>query len=128
MDKYINQKKAADLLRAYAETIDDSYIRKKNAPQVRIGIKMAADFIEDLNESSDMNENANGLRKCKGSAMVQKDGKWQTEEFSLGYFHQWGVNYEEIGEGPGNYSVAIVELLDGRIVMPTADNITFLNQ
>lgn len=42
-------------------------------------------------------------------------------------FHQWGTNYEEFESGPGNYTVAIVELPDGRIVMPVADDIVFLD-
>lgn len=32
-----------------------------------------------------------------------------------------------IESGPGNYTVAIVELPDGRIVMPVADDIVFLD-
>lgn len=67
------------------------------------------------------------MRKCKGSTFVYSDGKWNRENFELGYFHQWGVNYEEFESGPGNYSVAIVELPDGRIVTPTADEIKFLD-
>lgn len=30
-------------------------------------------------------------------------------------FHQWGAEYEEFDTGPGNYTVAIVELEDGTI-------------
>lgn len=73
------------------------------------------------------NEKIPGLRKCKGKAGMYVDGKWSREEFELGYFHQWGVNYEEFESGPGNYTVAIVELPDGRIVMPAADDIIFLD-
>ena len=29
--------------------------------------------------------------------------------------------------GPGNYSVAIVELPDGRVVIPVADDIVFID-
>lgn len=32
-----------------------------------------------------------------------------------GLFHQWGCSYEEFDSGPGNYTVAIVELEDGTI-------------
>ena len=42
-----------------------------------------------------------------------------------GRFHQWGSGYEEFETGPGNYSVAIVELADGEIVTPSADMIKF---
>ncbi|MED7670218.1 hypothetical protein GXB78_23720 [Pseudomonas moraviensis subsp. stanleyae] len=39
-----------------------------------------------------------------------------------GRFHGWGVEYEEFENGPGNYSVAIVEMADGKIqtLMPWA--------
>lgn len=67
-----------------------------------------------------------GLRKCKGKYNIYADGRWQTREFELGYFHQWSVSYEEFETGPGNYSVAIVELPDGQIITPPADYITFL--
>lgn len=42
-----------------------------------------------------------------------------------GMFHQWGVDFEEFDSGPGNYTVAIVELDDGTIVTPTTTNIKF---
>jgi len=32
-----------------------------------------------------------------------------------GYFHQFGVDYEEFETGPGNYSTAIVEMPDGTV-------------
>lgn len=67
------------------------------------------------------------LRRCKGKCNIYENGKWSSLEFDLGYFHEWGMNYEEFESGAGNYSVAIVELLDGRIVMPVADNITFID-
>lgn len=68
------------------------------------------------------------LRRCKGKCNIYENGKWHSLEFGLGYFHEWGMNYEEfVGSGPGNYSVAIVELPDGRIGMPTADDIAFLD-
>jgi len=68
------------------------------------------------------------LRRCKGKCNIYENGKRSSLEFDLGYFHEWGVNYEEfVDSGPGNYSVAIVELPDGRIVMPVADDIAFLD-
>ena len=70
----------------------------------------------------------NGLRKCKGSAHMYVNGKWEHQDFELGYFHQWGVNYEELRDGVGNYTVAIVELPDGRVIMPVADEIIFLSE
>lgn len=64
----------------------------------------------------------NKTRRCKGR--YYSNGKYH--DFELGYFHQWGSNYEEFENGAGNYSVAIVELPDGKVVMPVAEDITFL--
>ncbi len=44
---------------------------------------------------------------------------------SIGKFHTWGVTYEEFEAGPGNYSIAIVELEDGNIVTKAPDCIKF---
>lgn len=68
------------------------------------------------------------MRKCKGQYNVYENGQWRTKEFELGYFHQWGCNYEEFESGIGNYSVAIVELPDGRVIMPVADDIVFVDK
>lgn len=44
------------------------------------------------------------------------------EDAVEGKFHGWGVEYEEFECGPGNYSVAIVEMADGTVqtLMPWA--------
>ncbi len=44
------------------------------------------------------------------------------EDATEGKFHGWGVEYEEFENGPGNYSVAIVEMADGTVqtLMPWA--------
>lgn len=39
----------------------------------------------------------------------------KSEEIINGVFHQWGSAYEEFDTGPGNYTVAIIELDDGSI-------------
>ncbi len=66
-----------------------------------------------------------GTRMCKGKYPVSgKPGCF--EEFKIGQFHQWGSNYEEFENGAGNYSVAIVELPDGKVVMPMANDIQFI--
>lgn len=67
------------------------------------------------------------MRRCKGHYGVCENGKWEEREFEIGYFHQWGVDYEEFESGPGNYSVAIVELPDGKIVTPVAQDIEFID-
>lgn len=67
------------------------------------------------------------MRTCKGrywqSGQSGQPGHY--EEFENGVFHQWGSNYEEFENGAGNYSVAIVELQDGKVIMPNADDIQF---
>ncbi|WP_024718049.1 hypothetical protein [Pseudomonas putida] len=44
------------------------------------------------------------------------------EDAAEGKFHAWGVEYEEFESGPGNFSVAIVEMADGTVqtLMPWA--------
>ncbi len=68
------------------------------------------------------------LRKCKGRTRVNVNGRWEMQEFEKGYFHGWGTDYEEFESGPGNFSVAIVELPDGRVVTPAAGDIVFLDR
>lgn len=69
------------------------------------------------------------LRKCKGKYMeYDKDKRMFVErEFAVGLFHQWGNDYEEFESGPGNFTVAIVELPDGKIVTPVAREVHFLD-
>lgn len=50
------------------------------------------------------------------------------EEVGIGEFHCWGCNCEESESNFGNYTIAIVEMLDGSILTPLPENIKFLNQ
>lgn len=64
---------------------------------------------------------------------------WQTDAADLaipqrkkwfnydGVFHQWGINYEEFDTGPGNYTIAIVELADGTVVEVLPSRVKFLD-
>lgn len=63
-----------------------------------------------------------GLRPCK--AIFYKSGK---AEDVFGYFHQWGVNYEELETGPGNFTTAIIETHDGCVVSCPAETVQFLD-
>ena len=65
------------------------------------------------------------FRTCKGTYYNKKD--YKTETFELGYFHGWGTDYEELGDGAGHYTAAIVELPDGQIILVPADRIQFLD-
>lgn len=64
------------------------------------------------------------MRRCK--AMFWDSGKKVSVE---GLFHQWGANYEEFCDaGPGNYTVALIELDDGKIVEGIPDTVVFLDR
>ena len=43
-----------------------------------------------------------------------------------GEFHCWGSAYEEFHAGPGNYTIAIIELPGGRIVTTLPENVKFV--
>ena len=43
-----------------------------------------------------------------------------------GIFHSFGINYEELQDGVGNYSIAIVELKDGSVVTSVPELVVFL--
>lgn len=62
----------------------------------------------------------------KRKVSVYKDYK-KNEIDCEGIFHSFGVNYAEFDNGPGNYSIAIIELSDGTIVTPPADLIKFID-
>ncbi len=42
-------------------------------------------------------------------------------------FHGWGVQYDEFESGPGNFTVAIVEMEDGSVGTCTPQCIRFLD-
>lgn len=64
------------------------------------------------------------MRRCK--AIVVENGKRVPVE---GLFHQWGQDFEDCGDaGIGNYTVALIELDDGRIVEGIADTVVFLDK
>lgn len=69
------------------------------------------------------------MRKCKGKYV-----KWNYEKkahevvaFDNGTFHQWGSNYEEYDNGAASFTVGIVELSDGTVIMPIARWIQFID-
>lgn len=75
--------------------------------------------------------NLTKFRKCSGKYMVYENHKYKEKAFDLGYFHCWGSGYEwfyeaDLGLGVGNYTTAIVELPDGKIITPNAEGIQFL--
>ncbi len=63
------------------------------------------------------------MRKCK-CAFWDRDTK--SEIKTEGLFHCWGTDFVEFESGPGNYTIAIVELPGGRIVKSAPTDIRFL--
>ena len=67
------------------------------------------------------------------SMMMEREckGKYYTaghfEEFERGTFLGFGIDYEEFDGCPAQYTIAIVELSDGRVVVTTPDNIQFIH-
>lgn len=52
-------------------------------------------------------------------------GHWKAIEPVAAKFHQFGSAYEEFEAGPGNYTVAIVEMEDGSVQGVPFDHIRF---
>lgn len=58
--------------------------------------------------------------------VVYTDYTQKDEEYRA-TFHQFGCSYEESGYGFGNYSTAIVEKEDGKILNPAVERIKFIS-
>jgi hypothetical protein len=52
-------------------------------------------------------------------------GVWKT---FTGDFHQWGFSWEETRESSFNFTVAIVELPNGEIIIPLPENVRFTDK
>lgn len=61
-------------------------------------------------------------RPCR--ATLYKGGK---AEEVFGHFHQWGTNYEELSDGVGIFTTAIIETFDGSVVSCPAETVEFLD-
>ena len=63
--------------------------------------------------------------------VVYKHQKHEAEDYwekvidGTGIFHQFGCNYEEFNDWPGNYTTAIVEMPDGTVRNVPVDMIVF---
>lgn len=53
-------------------------------------------------------------------------GKGALKLIGHGNFHEWGVDFEEFETGPGNYTVAIVEMEDGSVLKVDPELIRFV--
>ncbi len=66
------------------------------------------------------------MRKVTTYKLVYSQNRTpEVVEDGRGFFHQWGFQYEEFESGPGNYTVAVVEMLDGHVKTVPADLIRF---
>lgn len=100
--------------------IDDRAIRFDGRPEKLVD--QITNFHSWLEGPTRNDEPLQGLRPCK--AISYKSGK---AEDVLGYFHQWGINYEEFETGPGNFTTAIIETFDGSVVSCPAETVQFLD-
>ena len=55
-------------------------------------------------------------------------GHWEEDYNNEGLFHQWANSYEEFESGPGNFTIALVEIEDGTIVEVLPCNIKFIKE
>lgn len=62
------------------------------------------------------------MRRCKATAWAEGE-KVSVE----GLFHRWSAQCVEAEDGVGNYTVALIELDDGRIVEANPDKVVFLD-
>ena len=58
----------------------------------------------------------------KGEVSLRK------REVGVGLFHEFGFDYEDTEFGPGNFSIAIVEQLDGKLISVPVDLIQFTDK
>ena len=56
------------------------------------------------------------MRKVEIFEYIKNTGKREKVKVADGFFHQFGTDYEEFENGPGNFTTAIVETSDGEIL------------
>ena len=75
------------------------------------------------------------IKKWNTEERLYEEGKYRTKPGTRcweeghtheGLFHQWGSKYEEFENGPGNYTVAIVEFPDGTVEEVLIINLKFV--
>lgn len=60
--------------------------------------------------------------------ILENTNCWESDYFNDGLFHQWANSYEEFESGPGNYTIALVEIEDGTIIEVLPCNIKFIKE
>lgn len=64
--------------------------------------------------------------ESNGYKPIPDTGKWEDDYKNEGLFHQWANAYEEYDGIVGNYTIALVELIDGTIVEVSPSNLKFV--
>ena len=64
------------------------------------------------------------LRPCKAEAYLCPRVRKSVE----GLFHGWGSDFMEVGRGPGNFTVALVEANDGQMYVCLPETVRFLDR
>ena len=101
--------------------IDDRAIRFDGHPETLV--EKVRNFRTWIEPPKRNNAPVEGLRPCKAVTYEKGNG-----EKVKGRFHGWGSNYEEFETGPGNFTTAIIELDNGRIVSCPAETVQFLDR
>ena len=101
--------------------IDDRAIRFDGHPEKLV--EQVVNFRTWLEGGTRNDEPVKSLRPCKATLYENGEAKEVT-----GRFHLWGSNYEEFETGPGNFTTAIVELDDGRVVSCPAETVQFYDR
>ncbi len=70
-----------------------------------------------------------GKRKVVVYEYVKVKGQSHLDKIAIGngFFHEFGVDYQEFETGPGTYSTAIVEMPDGSVKNVPVEMIVFNN-
>ena len=67
------------------------------------------------------------MRKVK--IKHKPEGKDRSKNFDMdGMFHKWAADFSEFEAGPGNYTIGLVELSDGRVVKVDPTHIQFVDK
>lgn len=101
--------------------IDDRAIRFDGHPEKLVW--QVVNFRTWLEGVARNDEPVKTLRPCRATLYE----KGQAKEV-IGRFHMWGSNYEEFDNGPGNFTTAIIELDDGRVVICPAETVRFCDR
>lgn len=101
--------------------IDDRAIRFDGHPEKLVG--QVINFRTWMESGARNDEPVKSLRPCKATLYERGEAKEVT-----GRFHLWGSNYEELDVGAGNFTTAIIELDDGRVVSCPAETVQFYDR